>query len=327
MRIAWISFLDVNAFSGGGELAQRELIDIGRGRGHTIVESALLHGRVQRFVRRTLRYPRLHVDWEADIFVLSNLRNCPHLRLSFPQSVIEKVLATRRVALVEDAWVDTCAFDMPCGGDPSLCLKACERTWSNQLFARVQLAVFVSPMQQKMIRSVLNVRLPRFQILRRPYVDVTRFKSLGLKRDIEILYVGVINEAKGYRNLIERFGPNRITFVGRNMLNEPIAGTYLGELPYEELPKLYNRAHTFVHLPQWYEPMGRTVIEASLCGCEVVTNNRVGATSFPKAEWTEPTLISQHGERFWLEFEQAVQQMRTDESRQRPAVRQESADG
>jgi glycosyltransferase involved in cell wall biosynthesis len=300
-------------------LAQRELINIGRSRGHTIVESALLRGRIQRLLRRTLRYPWLDVDWEADIFVLSNLRNCPHLRLAFPESVIEKILATRRVALVEDAWVDTCAFDMPCGGDPSACLWGCDRTWSNQLFARVQLAVFVSPMQQQMIRSVLDVQLPSFQILRRPYVDVTRFRSLGLKRDIEILYVGTINEAKGYRNLIERFGPDRITFVGRNVLDEPIAGTYLGELPYEDLPELYNRARRFVHLPQWYEPMGRTVIEASLCGCEVVTNERVGVTSFPNAEWTDSSLISGHGELFWLEFEQAVRQVRLDESRRRPA--------
>jgi glycosyltransferase involved in cell wall biosynthesis len=320
MRIAWISFLDVNAFSGGGELAQRELIDVGRSRGHTIIESAFLRGRFQRLLRRTVRYPRLPVDWSADIFVLSNLRNCPQLGLPFPQALIEKVLATRRVALVEDAWLDTCEFDMPCGGDPSACLKTCDRTWSKQLFARAQLAVFVSPMQQHMIRSVLGEPLPRLQLLRRPYIDVSRFRPLGLDRDIEVLYVGAINEAKGYRNLIERFGPDRVTFVGRNGLNEPIAGTYLGELPYDALPALYNRARTFAHLPQWYEPMARTVIEASLCGCEVVTNERVGVTSFPTPEWTDPALISRSGERFWVEFEQAVQQVRADTSARRPAV-------
>jgi glycosyltransferase involved in cell wall biosynthesis len=163
-----------------------------------------------------------------------------------------------------------------------------------------------------MIRSVLDAELPRAQILRRPFVDVTRFRPLGLERDIDVLYVGAINEAKGYRNLIDRFGRGRVTFVGRNGLNEAIAGTYLGELPREELPELYNRARTFAHLPQWHEPMGRTVIEASLCGCEVVTNERVGVTSFPTPEWTDPAVIRRNGERFWIEFERAVQQLWVD---------------
>jgi glycosyltransferase involved in cell wall biosynthesis len=309
MRIAWISLLDVNKYSGGGELAQRELLRVGRCRGHIVTESAFLRGKFQRLLRRTLRYPQLRIDWGADCFVLSNIRNCPQLELPLPHALIEKILATGRVALVEDAWVDTCELDMPCGGDPSKCPEYCDRSWSNQLFARAQVLVFVSPMQQRMIRSVLDRELPHAQILRRPYVDVSRFRPLGLERDIDVLYVGAINEAKGYRNLIERFGRGRVTFVGRNGLNEPIEGTYLGELTHEELPELYNRARTFAHLPQWYEPMGRTVIEASLCGCEVVTNEKVGVTSFPTLEWTDPTVIRRNGERFWIEFERAVQQL------------------
>jgi glycosyltransferase involved in cell wall biosynthesis len=309
MRIAWIGFLDVNTFSGGGELAQRELLAVGRTRGHTIVESAFLRGRLQRLLRRTGRYRRLPVDWNADIFVLSNLRNSPQLGLRFPESLIEKILATKRVVLIEDAWVDTCELDMPCGGDRSACPASCNRTWSNRLYSRVQVIVFVSPMQQRMIRSVLDARLPPFQIVRRPFVDVSQFRPLGLKRDIDVLYVGAINEAKGYRNLIERFGADRMTFVGRNGLDEPVAGTYLGELPYHELPQIYNRARTFAHLPQWHEPMGRTVVEAALCGREVITNERVGATSFSTSEWTDPDLIAGHGERFWIEFEQAAQQL------------------
>jgi glycosyltransferase involved in cell wall biosynthesis len=254
-------------------------------------------------------YRRVEVDWNADVFVLSNIRNCPQLKLPFPGDVLERVLASRRVVLVEDAWVDTCQFDMPCGGDPQACPSQCDRQWSNDLFARSQIVVFVSPMQQSMIKSVLDVPLPRHQILRRPFVDTQRFKDLGLKRDIDVLYVGTISEAKGYRNLTSRYGANRLTFVGRSVLDEPVAGTYLGALPHEALPELYNRARTFVHLPEWYEPMGRTVVEASLCGCEVVTNERVGVTTFPEPDWTDPAMIEGNGERFWIEFEGAVDEL------------------
>src|SRR5215207_6653937 len=94
VRIAWISFLDVNAFSGGGELAQRDLLRVGRVRGHTISESPFLRGRAQRLLRRSRVYRRVEVDWNADMFVLSNLRNCPQLKLPFPENVLQRVLAS-----------------------------------------------------------------------------------------------------------------------------------------------------------------------------------------------------------------------------------------
>ena len=47
-----------------------------------------------------------------------------------------------------------------------------------------------------------------------------------------------------------------------------------------DVPGLLNRGRVFVHLPRWPEPQGRTVAEAALCGCELKTNDRVGATSF-----------------------------------------------
>jgi hypothetical protein len=324
MRIAWISHLDVNRFPGGGELAQRELIAVGRSRGHMITETAVVRGRLQRLLRRALQYPYMSVDWHADIFVLSNLRNCPMLGVRFPQSVIERILSTQRAVLVEDAWIDTCELDMPCGGNPSLCPTECDRTWSNALFTRSQAVVFVSPMQQGMIQSVLTSPLPRLQVLRRPFVDVTQFRPLGLERDIEVLYVGAINEAKGYHNLIDRFGAGRVTFVGRNGLGEPIAGRYLGELSYEAMPELYNRAQVFAHLPEWYEPMGRTVVEAALCGCELVTNEKIGAMSYPTREWTDPAVIQQNGVRFWSDFEDAVEGLRVN-YRQSGTNRMESA--
>jgi glycosyltransferase involved in cell wall biosynthesis len=309
VRIAWLSFLDVNSFSGGGELAQRDLIGIGRARGHTILESPFLRGRAQRVLRRSRVHRRVEVDWDADVFVLSNIRNCPHLGLPFPEDVLERALTSQRVALVEDAWIDTCEFDMPCGGDPGACPRECDRRWSEVLFANSQIVIFVSPMQQRMIKTVLDVPLPRHQILRRPFIDTDLFNNWSIERDIDVLYVGTINEAKGYRNLTRSYSADQLTFVGPNALGEPIAGTYLGALPYDALPEVYNRARTFAHLPQWYEPMGRTVVEASLCGCEVVTNERVGVTTYPKADWTDPAVVEGNGERFWIDFEGAVEKL------------------
>jgi glycosyltransferase involved in cell wall biosynthesis len=64
-----------------------------------------------------------------------------------------------------------------------------------------------------------------------------------------------------------------------------------------------NRAKHFVFLPRWPEPQGRVVIEAALCGCELVTNQNVGATSFP-FDIRNPANFAQASNEFWDAIEQ-----------------------
>ena len=298
VKIEWVGLLDAQVYTGGGELGQRDLIDAGRRRGHVISESPFLRRRPQRVLRRSRIYRGLRVDWDADLFVLANLRNAPRLGLRIPDGVVARALSTGRAAVLADAWVDTCELDMPCGGNPVSCPATCDRAWANWLWGNAAIAVFLSPMQERMVESVLDVPLPRLRIVRRPYIDVERFRPLGLQRDIDVLYVGHIDERKGYSDLVRSFGAERLTLVGRNGLEGPLAGTYLGEFPHERLPEIYNRARVFAHLPQWFEPMGRTVIEAALCGCEIVVNDRVGAMSFEEPERSDPAVVRRSLDRF-----------------------------
>jgi hypothetical protein len=68
------------------------------------------------------------------------------------------------------------------------------------------------------------------------------------------------------------------------------------EVAYDDMPALLARYSTFVHLPIVIEPFGRLVAEAWAAGCEIVTNNLVGAkwwiTESPDALYTA-------GEDFW----------------------------
>jgi glycosyltransferase involved in cell wall biosynthesis len=305
MRIAWISYLDSWRFGGGGELNARGLLEAGRERGHVISESSFLSSRVQRVLRQTRLWTNVAVDWDADVFLLANIRNAPELRLPFPKALVDRVLSTGRAAILQDAWVDICPIDVPCGGDKSLCPRTCNRTWGNWLFGNARFAIFLSPLHRDICVSVLDQPLNAV-ILSRPYVDTGKFRDLGLVRDIDVLYVGTIKPAKGYYNLLDRFGADRITFAGTNALGHPLDGTYLGHVDYAALPELYNRARIFAHLPEWYEPLGRTVVEAALCGCEVVTNDRVGAASYDHATWSDPEVVERARDRFWLDFEAAA---------------------
>jgi glycosyltransferase involved in cell wall biosynthesis len=284
----------------------RLLIEVGRRRGHQITISPWLRRRAQRLLRRAHMTRHVPVDWDADLFVLANIRNQGPRSDHFPERIINRALSTGRAVILADAWVDVCALDLPCEGNRDRCPVTCSRAFANKLYGAAWAAVFVSPMQCRLIESVIDVPLPDTVIFSRPQIDTSLFRPLGIERDIDVLYVGTINEAKGYVNLIERFGPDRLTFVGPTWLDEPIQGTWLGPMAYEGLPEIYNRARTFAHLPKWIEPMGRTVVEAGLCGCELILNDRVGVTSYEPQDWRDPSRVQVNAELFWSDLEDAL---------------------
>ena len=108
------------------------LLAAGRARGHRISETSFLRSRPQRLLRRTHLHRGVKVDWAADLFVLSNIRNGSRRSLPFPSRALARVLATGRTAIHQEAYVDVCTLDMPCGGDPSRCPSGCERSWSRR---------------------------------------------------------------------------------------------------------------------------------------------------------------------------------------------------
>lgn len=305
MKISWVGYLDPLIYHGGGELSQRELISRGRQRGHEINVQSYLKHRPQRAMRRFGLNRGFEVDTSADAIVLVNLRNAPHFPARIPDALIDAALATGRAAIFQQAWVDICALNLPCHGDRSACDAACDRSFADHLYSAAHAAIFNAPMHRDAIAGVLGVPLPEHQILSPPTVDVERFRNLGGERDLDVLYVGTISEYKGYYDLLERFGEDRMTFAGPNALGHPVAGNYLGQVDYADVPALMNRARIFAHLPRWLEPMGRTPVEAALCGCEVILNDHVGVASYPREWWTDPDEVRRAPDRFWDHFEEA----------------------
>lgn len=76
----------------------------------------------------------------------------------------------------------------------------------------------------------------------------------------------------------------------------PMAPQGCTPVRYEDMPALLARYSTFVFLPAVIEPFGRLVAEAWAAGCEIVTNNLVGAL-----HWIEndPGAIETAAEDFW----------------------------
>jgi glycosyltransferase involved in cell wall biosynthesis len=96
------------------------------------------------------------------------------------------------------------------------------------------------------------------------------------------LFVGTLEPRKNLAMLVDAWRSTRIetgcdlVIAGRRRDSYPelpaVEGlTYLGEIPDEELPKLYVRATAFVY-PSHYEGFGLPVLEAMQCGCPVITS-------------------------------------------------------
>jgi glycosyltransferase involved in cell wall biosynthesis len=68
------------------------------------------------------------------------------------------------------------------------------------------------------------------------------------------------------------------------------------EVPYDAMPDLLAQYRTFVYLPTVIEPFGRLVAEAWAAGCEVVTNNLVGAKWWIE---NEPGKLDTAAQDFW----------------------------
>lgn len=72
--------------------------------------------------------------------------------------------------------------------------------------------------------------------------------------------------------------------------------THCGELDQAALPSVLWRYEQFVFLPMDVEPFGRCVAEAWAAGCEILTNDNVGAKWWIE---NEPEKLETAGEDFW----------------------------
>lgn len=279
LKINWLSYLDPRVYGGGGERVTRELLEEAGRRGHQVRISSVRWGKLSRLLGGRTRVHR-----NPDRWILTDLWNCPEEGRHFPESFLEAAVRSRRLVTFDNAWTTICsrAF-FPCGGDPVACPDRCARDRAWQHYSAAALTVFVSPLQRKCVESVLGQRLPQALEIP-PTVDKQFFHRLGYERDIPYLFVGTISDYKGAIEVEKEYGYRGLHWAGRNVTGRPLEGTHLGFLDDFALRDVYNRAETVVHLPRWVEPMGRNVIEALLCGCRVVLNEKVGAAGWGRTE-------------------------------------------
>jgi len=318
MRIDCLSYFNPLIYGGGGEMITRGLIEAGRRRGHAIRLRSVRPG-----VDESTGTADLY--WLVDVFNFPQTLKSRGAWLSYPSGLLEDIAANRPFIHMSNAYVDVCNLGhLPCSGQAQaqcqhkspahLIHNLALRDFGRQcfaldplvrkLFARSALNVYVSPLHQQTIEGILGDARGRASIVLKPMIDSAVFYNQQRERDIDYLFVGVIGEAKGLAAMRERFRDADIHFVGKIAPGEKLGfGTWHGSVPYSEIPNLMNRARHFVFLPRWPEPQGRVVTEAALCGCKLITNQNVGATSFA-FDIANPANFAGANDEFWGAIEQ-----------------------
>lgn len=317
MRIDCLSYFNPLQYGGGGEMISRALIEEGRKRGHTIRMRSVRPG-----VYEGLGSADLY--WLVDVFNFPQTLRSRGAWKHFPVDVLEDIADNKPFIHMSNAYVDVCNLGyLPCSGNASetcqhksvlhlarnLALRDFGRACFSlsplvkKLFSRSRLNVYLSPLHKQTIEKILGEQGGNAFVLK-PMINDKVFFNQHRERDIEYLFVGVIGEAKGLKALRERFRDADIHFVGKVAPGNTLDfGTYHGSLPYQEIPNMMNRARNFVFLPRWPEPQGRVVIEAAMCGCNLITNDNVGATSFP-FDISNPANFLHANDEFWNAVEQ-----------------------
>jgi len=297
VRINFVSYLHPEYYHGGGELDNLALIISGRKLGHDIKIAARRTGKLSKFFT-----PRKELHLNPHLWLLSDVWNCPDQRTPFDEAFIRSIVEDAAFVHIDNAYVDICSRSgLPCNGAIGSCPAECDLQRAHWLYSRSRKNFFLSPLHLRVVNGMLGNRYLEKAAWLRPLIDVSRFVNKHQKRDIEYLYVGTISDYRGYQNIKNRFGNQKdFLFVGPSLLDEPVFGRHVPNVPHDRINELYNRAVNYVHLPKWIEPMGRVVVEAALCGAQIIGNENVGALSFPFSI-SEPNNMINSGLLFWEE--------------------------
>lgn len=311
MNLGYVSYVNPLAWDGGGEQVARDLLGPAKDFGHEVTVWAL-------WPQPHLPPPRKVDGWivaDARNLIVRQRRPDQRLLARLPATAGQRWRDQLRSALsgpyvhLDNAYVDTCdeAY-LPCCGSPvGECCPArprrpCIRRQWSALYNRARLCCFVSPLQRDTTAALQPSVLGKAFVVR-PTFNPTQFlhaAAASTERDIDVLYVGVISEGKGYHELVDIEGLTVVTPYRPN-LALPRARVVVG-IPHQEMPGWYGKAERFFFRPRWPEPFGRTVAEAALAGCHLDVRGRVGALSFDLPP-SDPRLYEGAVEEFWRAVE------------------------
>ena len=143
---------------------------------------------------------------------------------------------------------------------------------------------FLSPLHRRAINRIITIKAPRQFEVASP-IDLKRFRSyvpFEERKNAALILGDAIRVSPDASALAESEG-------------FPVAYIDYLSVRYDEMPDLLNQYRAVVVAPVMLHAFGRLAVEAMACGCKVITNDRVGALS-----WPDPLKASDEANRaFW----------------------------
>jgi len=251
-RIAWVADFSVDEHSGGAQRTNEIMIERGRELGYEIEEVN-------------------SADWrlvDADLYILNNIH---YIYWNHTPDLLKIIRGRPFIRYEHDyLWKIPMPFER-----------------IQEVYDKSLLNIFLSPSHLAEHQRA-GLRLDKVHIQPSPIDTSAFFRGEGDSN--RVLYTGELGGHKGILNVFEhaRNHPKlRYDLYGWegamwNQLKEQMPRNCKNFAPvkYGSMPQLYRGYGKFIHLPIWMEPFGRTVAEAYLSGCELITNKRVGFESF-----------------------------------------------
>jgi glycosyltransferase involved in cell wall biosynthesis len=192
---------------------------------------------------------------KVDIYVV---QNCTQ----YDQRWIEELILKPVVKSVRDPYF---------GGDAVL------RNW---FLKCADLLIFNSPLQFEEFHYQVRAK----HVFIPPPVEVDKFKACALPKEQRHgnLFVGRVGPTKGAHLAIDWALCNNqpldlVGYVEMNYGRLPKSINFLGNVDYEHMPEIMGKYERLVFFPQWIESFGRVVAEAWAAGCDLLTNENIGA--------------------------------------------------
>ena len=263
MKICWISDYKLSEFIGGAQVTSKIQIDYGRKIGYEIDEIS----------SQDLKEKSLSTDY--DLYILNSISG-------FPTEFIEDIIATKpyitytrdyNFCQYRNARCNNCK--QPCSPAPIFI----------KLYQESKLNIFLSPLHLNIHKKFFKETMRDAIYIPSPMIEGQFSPNKDIQQDA-YLYAGSIMQHKGVSQILD-FADSmkgKIFHFAGKAINKKLIDRikekycYLGEIPFEEMPRLYKKYKYFIVNPIWPEPFGRSLMESMMSGCTL--------TRFSKTEQT-----------------------------------------
>jgi len=286
-NIAWLNDFKLKDFTGGCQITNSIMIKKGKELGYDIIELTPQEDDYDSQVKKLEK---------VDLVILNNIN-------MFKPDIIKWIIKNKKyITYTHDYYF--------CKNRNAKCKPMCitEKIFQD-IYSNSLLNIFLSPLQLNVHKKVFGEMMRDAIYIPSPLEEGKFYPDLINQQDA-YLYAGTIMNHKGVSQILDFADSKKgkiFHFAGKAVNKELMnrikeKHLYLGEVPYDEMPKLMRKYKYFIINPIWPEPFGRSLCEAISSGCTITRFSNTWETGLKKKKKSPEEIINKcinAPEMFW----------------------------